>query len=216
MKLKSFGCSFIFGTDLSDTDSQGKFPIPSRLTWPGLMAKDRGWEYQCYARPGSGNLQITDRVLQHASEMPTDTVFVIGWTYIDRFDYNPIKTPHWETITPGQDSSLNHVYYRDLHSQYRDMITSLIQIKLVKDTLEQKKIPYLMTYQDELLFETNWYRTGGVGDLQDAVKPVMQKFEGQTFTKWAHARGFEISETSHPLEPAHQAAFELMRNYNFV
>jgi hypothetical protein len=56
MKLKSFGCSFTYGSDLHDCD------IPqwgaSRQTWPALLAKNHNLEYECHAHPGIGNLQI--------------------------------------------------------------------------------------------------------------------------------------------------------------
>ena len=63
MMLKSFGCSFIYGSDLSD-DGKG-FPLasPSKLSWPSLLAQSLNYTYECYARPGSGNLRILEKVL---------------------------------------------------------------------------------------------------------------------------------------------------------
>lgn len=50
MKLKSFGCSFIFGLELSDIGAKSK--KYSQLTWPAIIAQRQGLEYECYARPG--------------------------------------------------------------------------------------------------------------------------------------------------------------------
>ena len=68
MIVKSFGCSFVFGTDLPDAASQEVCAKFSRLTWPALIAQHLNFDYQCYAKPGSGNLQILERLL---SQPPT-------------------------------------------------------------------------------------------------------------------------------------------------
>jgi hypothetical protein len=44
----------------------------------------------------------------------------------------------------------------------------------------------------------------------------MTTFEDQTFLEWSKQKGFEISKSLHPLENAHQAAFELIKSYNLV
>jgi hypothetical protein len=85
MKIKSFGCSFIFGTDLADETRGEPYAQSSQLTWPALLAQDLGLEYECHARPGSGNLRILEKILSISIQTPA--TFVIGWTWIDRFDY---------------------------------------------------------------------------------------------------------------------------------
>jgi hypothetical protein len=44
----------------------------------------------------------------------------------------------------------------------------------------------------------------------------MTRFQEKTFLEYSKEKGFPISETLHPLEPAHQAAFELIKSYNLV
>jgi hypothetical protein len=226
MKLKSFGCSFIYGSDLADNGRGFLVATPSQLTWPSLLAQDLNYTYECYARPGSGNLRTLEKVLNQAST-DDSAMFVIGWTWIDRFDYTAVPTEPtvrsefigdevWKTVMPVDTDVRAHNYYRDLHSQYRDKLTSLIYIKTAVDTLNQKNIPFIMTYMDELLFETQWHYTNAVKDLQDYIQPYMTKFEGSTFLDWSKQKGFPISETLHPLESAHQAAFELIKSYNLV
>jgi hypothetical protein len=218
MKIKSFGCSFIFGSDLADDGRDSVIPTASNYTWPALLASKKQYNYECYARPGSGNLQIAERVLSHlADEQPT--FFVIGWTWIDRFDYTnctisnePIqsKWENWRTLMPIDNSELAKTYYKGLHSEFRDKLCSLINIKLVIDTLNQKGIPFLMTYLDELLFDQRWNLTTAVEELQNFVKPHMIQFEEQTFLDWSKSQGFAISPLLHPLEQAHAAAAEYM------
>jgi hypothetical protein len=218
MKLKSFGCSFIFGTDLSDDGRDLPIPTSSNLTWPAHLSRALNYDYECYARPGSGNLQIAERVLSHSINDDL-AFFVIGWTWIDRFDYtnstisnSPIqsKWTNWRTLMPIDNDQLAKTYYKGLHSEFRDKLSSLINIKLIIDTLNQKQIPFLMTYQDPLLFDQRWHVTPAVTDLQDFIKPYMTQFEGYSFLDWSRKKGYSVSDTLHPLEQAHQAAADYM------
>jgi hypothetical protein len=113
---------------------------------------------------------------------------------------------------PSDNSELAHNYYRGLHSEFRDKLCSLISIKLVIDTLNQKRIPFLMTYMDDLLFDQRWNHTPAVIELQDFVRPYMTQFEELSFLDWSRKHKFTISDAWHPLEAAHQAAFELIKS----
>jgi hypothetical protein len=228
MKLKSFGCSFIFGNDLNDVVAHMGEPYapPSNSTWPSLLAQHLGCKYQCYARPGSGNLRILEKVLTNVADT-TPSIFVIGWSWIDRFDYT-VELPSrfhiydqagsnlWKTVMPIDANNTARVYYRDLHSQFKDKLTNLIYIKTAIDTLKEKNISFIMTYIDDLLFETQWHVTPAILELQNYIRPYMTTFENKTFLEFSKEKEFAISETLHPLEDAHQAAFELIRSYNLV
>jgi hypothetical protein len=218
MELKSFGCSFIFGSDLSDCcDPVPKYyPFTSNLTWPAILSSQLGYNYQCYARPGAGNLAISDIILNH---LDNNSLYVIGWTWIDRFDYNdsPINNfksgiiwKNWKTLRPSIESDLAKTYYQGLHSEYRDKLTSLLSIKTVIDVLKQKELPFIMTYMDELLFDRTYNTTPAIVTLQDYIKPYMTTFEGKTFLAWSRSHGYPESAGWHPLEQAHAAAAEIM------
>jgi hypothetical protein len=155
MHLKSFGCSFIYGCDLPDED----YSNCSQLSWPALLAQSCELDYSCYAKPGSGNLQILHSVLNELATSDTTDFFVIGWTWVDRFDYydpennNKFGTP-WSTIVPNNDSALAKTYYQELHSELSDKFTCLSYIQLAITMLKQKNIPFIMTYLDELVFDS--------------------------------------------------------------
>jgi hypothetical protein len=204
MILKSFGDSFIFGSDLADTNS----------TWPALLSTQLGYSYKCYARPGSGNLQIAERVLNQISDSNNFDLFVVGWTWIDRFDYIDINDQwggtQWSTIRPIDTTPLAKTYYQTLHSEYRDKLTTLMSIRLVIDTLKQKGIPFVMTYMDDLIFDQRWHVTPAVISLQEYINPHMTTFNNQTFLEWSRANNYSISTTLHPLEEAHVAASNYM------
>jgi hypothetical protein len=212
MRLKSFGCSFIFGSELEDCISAD---TPSHLTWPAHVARYLTRNYECYASPGAGNLQILESILNHATVSDQTDLFVIGWTWIDRFDYHPVnpgtsQTGLWRTIMPVDTDNLAKVYYRDLHSEYQDKFTCLSYIKLAIDTLNQKDIPFIMTYIDDLIFDQRWHTTPAVIDLQEYVKPHMTTFKGQSFLEWSRAHGYPETAAWHPLEEAHDAAGNYM------
>lgn len=225
MKLKSFGCSFIYGTDLSDDDGYGGPFSYSRLSWPALMAKELNAEYHCYARAGAGNLFILERLLDSIESNSEDAFYVVGWTYIDRFDYistdvesvealdlaNPWQAwKYWQALRPGSDGDKEMFYYRNLHSESADKLKNLIYIETAINTLKKKNIPFLMTYQDDLLLDTTWHSPPSVTYLQNQIKSHLHNFEGKTFVSWSQSRGFDISKTLHPLDLAHSAAAELM------
>jgi hypothetical protein len=221
MMLKSFGCSFIFGTDLSDDGADGSWATPSQLTWPALLSQHLKYDYRSYAWPGSGNLQILEKLLSQ-SAVDQSSFYVVGWTWIDRFDYvtpipphpyspNKVGLDYWNTLVPTACSSDAEVYYKNLHSQYQDKLTTLTYIKTAIDIFKQKNISFIMTYMDELIFETEWHTTPAVVDLQDYIRPYMTTFDGKNFLEFSKEKGFPISETLHPLETAHQAAFELIQ-----
>jgi len=217
MQVKSFGCSFIFGSDLADDGKNGKYATGSQLTWPALLAKHYNYQYHTYARPGSGNLQILERLMSNLAGSINDTaICVIGWTWIDRFDYCIEKSPWpglpWATLMPIDTTETAKIYYKDLHSELRDKLTNLLYIKQAIDLLKEKSIPFIMTYMDHLLFDDKWNTTPAITELQNYVRPYMTTFEGYNFQKWSKNNNFPISKIGHPLEQAHQNAAEYMIN----
>lgn len=200
MKLTSHGCSFIYGSEL---------PSPA-LSWPSLVARHIGYDYLCTAWPGIGNLQIMESILLHADK---GDLCVVNWTWIDRFDYVDIQDESWQTLRPSVDDDRAGFYYRNLHGQYRDILTNLSYISTAISFLLDKQIPFLMTYMDNLLYETvdpRWHTPNAVWYLQQKTRPYLRDFEGKNFLDWSRSQGFEISEFLHPLEPAHAAAAALM------
>ena len=215
MNLKSFGCSFIFGSELSDDGKNGNYATGSQLTWPAHLARHLGHKYLTYARPGSGNLQIAERALSNLATNE-QALFVIGWTYIDRFDYvninDPTKWPGmpWSTIMPVDTTDVAAAYYKNLHSEIRDKLATLMSVRLIIDTLKQKGCPFIMTYMDDLMFDKQWNTTPAITDLQNYIRPHMTTFEGMNFQQWSKKNGHAITDIGHPLESAHAAAGELM------
>lgn len=212
MVLKSFGCSFTYGSDLRDCD------IPdwgaSQHTWPALLAKSLDLEYKCYAFPGIGNLQIMNSVLEQCS-FKDSAVFVINWTWLDRFDFMACDTELWETLRPDGTTKHHHLYYKYFYNQYHTMLTNASYIKTTIDILKSRNIQFIMTLMDTILFDIvdpSWQDPRSITLLQKEIRPYITDFENKTFLEYSKQKGFPISETLHPLEDAHQAAFELVKS----
>jgi hypothetical protein len=219
MKLKSFGCSFIFGTDLHDDSRLAPKATASNFTWPALLAQRHGWDSTCYARPGAGNLEIAERLLSQLCDTEP-AVYVIGWSWIDRFSYtnthNKWFGSPWHTIMPIDTNAKAEIYYRDIHSEMRDKLTTLLNVRVAIDSLKQRGHRFIMTYMDDLMFDDRWNTTPAICDLQGYCLPHMTRFDNKNLLDWSKQQGFEISATMHPLEAAHRAAFELIDSYNLV
>jgi hypothetical protein len=209
MKIKSFGCSFTFGTDLPDVDGTVDLPTPSQLTWPALSAKQLDLPYECFAFPGCGNLQILEQVLNQ-SAIDDPSFFIVNWTWIDRFDYVGPDGDQWHTVRPTNKDSVSKNFYKNLHSQYQDTLTSLIYIQTAVETLNRKKIPFLMTCIDDLLLDHQSVSSFALRHLQLYLQQFLTSFEGMNFLSWSRKHNFAESKLWHPLEPAHQAAAEYM------
>ena len=210
MKLKSFGCSFIWGSELPDA-----YFSPSKHSWPALLARHLHMPYHCLARPGCGNFFIANQVLdQLATDEPA--LYVINWSFIDRFDFvdQDYNDGRWETLRPGQG---NHphgdFYYRNLHCELRDKLHSLQLIKLVTLELLASRQPFVMTYMDNLIFDQRWNTTPGMLTQQEFLQPIMLHWKNDQdqlmdWSLWAVQQGHAVTASNHLLESGHELVFQ--------
>ena len=71
--------------------------------------------------------------------------------------------------------------------------------------LTEKKIPFYMTYQDSLLFETEWHTSPAVLAMQQDLRHLLHSFAGKNFVQWAQAQGHPVTAQGHLLETGHRA-----------
>lgn len=217
MKLKSFGCSFIFGSELQDDGYGSEYATASKFTWPALLANKFNLEYECFAKPGSGNTRIAEQVLNQI-ETQEPAVYVIGWTWIERFDYiDRTARDSWNSINAWSTSDAARNYYQNIHSQYYDKLASLMSITLVQTQLEKLGCRYFMTYMDDLLFETQYHHSNALQLMQSQLKPCLHNFDGLNFLEWSRKHGYPVGQRGqHPLEQAHAAACKyVLKNHSF-
>lgn len=214
MKLKSFGCSFIYGSELHVNLKENNcigFPL-SYNTWPSLLANHYQLEFENYAWPGIGNLRILEQVLSQA-ELTDPAVFVIGWTWLDRFDFFEYGTERWDTLRPGDNSELHKMYYKYFYHQYHTMLNNASYILTAINVLNSKNIPFLMTMMDNTLFDPidpDWQDSYALRSLQQMIKPYITWFDNTNFLDWSRKNNYSVSKSWHPLDDAHIAAAEYM------
>lgn len=195
MKIVSCGDSFFYGTDLQDHNK----------TWPSLIAIQMGAKYQCYAQPGVGNNRILQQVIQAHHDFGDEVIYLINWSWIDRFDYVSIDDEQWHTSRPGlEDSYRDEIYFKHFHSELADKFHSLVCVSQSQQILKNSR--YIMTYMDHLLLDQAWHAPDYISYLQRLVSNKLDNFEGKNFLQWSRDQGYPISNTLHPLEEAHQNA----------
>lgn len=202
MKLKSFGCSHVFGNEHNDcmiTES------PSQTVWPALLAQHWELDYECYAQPGLGNFFIAQQILNQIS-IKEPAVFVVNWTYIDRFDYtDPSNDQRWKACRPGENNLEALQYYCNLHSEFRDKLNTAMLMQLCIDALQKNNHPFIMTYMDDLIFDQQWHMSNGLRLLQHQLAPMMVTFDGLNFLE-RFKEQYPSTKLGHLLEDGHQAA----------
>ena len=214
MKLKSFGCSFIFGSELSDITNRTK--KYSQLTWPAISAQRLELDYACYAKPGSGNLQILNNVLDQVAQHRND-VYIINWTFTNRWDYMYAGNNQWHSVLPWDTHDRAEFYYRHFQAEHTDKLNNLIWINCAVQALQSVGAKFCMTYMDELLLDSRWNTGPGIAQLQQRVALHLNLFDGATFVEWSQQNGYAISsQYHHPLEQAHAAAADYLLNHNLV
>ena len=145
MKLKSFGCSFAYGSELQvnlKENNCGDNPL-SYDTWPSLIADHYQFEFENYAWPGIGNLRILEQVLTQA-ELEDTAFFIIGWTWLDRFDFLDPVNEYWHTLRPDGNTELHKMHYKHFYNQYHTMLTNASYILTAINVLNSKNIPFCM------------------------------------------------------------------------
>lgn len=196
MKIRSFGCSFLAGDDLSD----------SNKTWPARIAGMLGLEHANHAQGASGNFRILHNILGHSQ--PGDFCFV-NWTYVDRFDYRCWQDEIYNTLMPGDNDQLSQIYFKSIYGQYHQTLGALICAKTAIDFLTQINARYIMTYMDHSMFapiDNNYENPQPFNYLQTTIRKHCRTWKGKNFLEWAQANRFPISDLSHPLDTAHQEA----------
>jgi len=221
-KYHSSDLPFAF-TDEMDFDFRIRsgFHYPSKKTWPALLAKYLDKEYVCHARPGSSNHKITRLIYRYLNHFNEDDLLVINWTWVDRLEwYNEtleIESKRWEQIRPDSTSKEAKLYYKHLFSELQAKYDTLQNIIGIYTLLKYKNIPFIMSIVDDITLDTMWNNPVYNQNIQNEIKDKLVWFEDKGFYHWAKDKNFAISETWHPLEEAHEAAFKHIRdNYDFT
>ena len=203
-KVIAIGDSFTRGDELVDCYTHSRIAphhTHSLSTWPALIAKELGIEYDCMTIGGRGNHWISMSVSEYL-EKHRDALFIINWSWFERFDYIDIETGEWKVTHPRHNQQLNHYFYKNIDSDQWNLHRNLQQIHSTLCLLEQNKVDFIMTCLDPMIHTKAHF----VKPLQDQVLHRVINFYGYTFLEWAKHNGFELGPNGHPLEEAHAEA----------
>lgn len=224
-KIISFGDSFVWGSEQKNNED-------GSLGWPGRAAKTLGCEYYTTADPGRGNDYIARQIYSWFAQNPTeDTLAVINWTWISRWDYYVLDHKTWITLGPScvpenLKDLVDRTQAEDMVEFYQTRINAgilwnklrnLQTICAAQSYMKQKNINCIQTYMDYDMFdiacEHKDLTPDYINELQQLVYPQLELFDGQNFVDWSRKNGFEITKLGmHPLEDAHVAAATLWQN----
>jgi hypothetical protein len=215
-KFVGFGDSFVYGSELCEYEDH------SGAAWPARIAQRLGADYERCAKPGCGNEYIAQKIYQYFSTNdPKDTVAVINWTWISRWDFYIVEKEAWVTLGPScvPQRLTNHVsedeagfiidfYNRRVNSSLLwNKFRNLQTIMAVQNYLEAKGIRSIQTYMDYELFNQEYHAPDYVIELQNTIKPNLHLFEELNFLDWSHKHNYPVTIMGmHPLKQAHEAA----------
>lgn len=187
----------------------------SRNTWPALLAKEKNLDYRCFAEAGCSNQSIVRQFFTYLPNITEKDTVVINWTWIDRWDFHidNVSVEHqWITIRPSDNDDeykeYQDIYFKYIHGELWTKYETLKLMLLVQSTLDKLNINYITTTIDPLVFDTNFHTQEYIKTLQHLVKDKFIWFEGLSFYEWAKHNNYKISDKWHPLEEAHEKAFE--------
>jgi hypothetical protein len=216
MILGAFGDSFLFGSDLSDSDNFDGFEhfYPSNLTYPALLAKKLNLEYYCTARPAQSNKIIADDIIRAISYHKNSMIYIVNWTWTDRFEYigeeNDAGVPGWCTILPTDNDKESTFFYKKLYSEIDAKLSNLFYINTTLDCLIENKCMFIMTFMDYLTLDKKFHCPRSIDVLQNRIMQHLVTFEDLNFLDWSKKNNFPVSENWHPLEQAHEAAADYL------
>ena len=210
-KVLAFGDSFTRGDELADCSTSctiASHHTHSLSTWPALVAKTLGIEYDSMTIGGRGNHWISMCVCKYL-EKYRDALFIINWSWFERFDYIDIETGWWAVTHPRHEDKLNHYFYKHIDSDKWNLHRNLQQIHSTICLLEQNNIDFIMTCMDPMLYSKEKFVT----PLQKQVNHYIVNFYGYTFLEWAKHKKFPIGPGGHPLEKAHLEAAKYINTH---
>jgi len=192
-------------------------PKHSILTWPALLAFNTKRDYVCYGIPGASNHTIVREFFRRINTINHNDIVVVNWTWIDRWDfYNKEVKNNWLTLRPNDSSGYKKIYnfyYKYLQSELWNKLESLKNIALVLNTLKTMKVKIIMTAIDDLVFDTKYHCPPYIETLQNNIQDDIIKFNNMNFLDWSRLNNFSISEGFHPLEEAHNQAFNYIKEH---
>lgn len=226
----SFGDSFTWGSDMKDTLTADEWRAQpkawrdlsenqfintySRNTWNAKLARTLGLDYICYAEQGCSNQSIVRQFFKYAPSFRSDDLINVNFTWRDRYDFYDVLTNNWVTVRPTgtEENRFHELYYKHIHGTVWDQVESLKSINLILCYLKFHRISYCITCIDDLIYTDPFHVDALITTLREESAKEIRWFDGLGLYEWSKQNNFPVSEMWHPLEEAHDAAFEHIMN----
>ena len=236
-KLHAFGDSFTWGSELGDAidanlprnvvrhkkrmkDIHSPFfeiPYYSLKSWGALYSTHNGMDYKCHANPGNSNNTIFRSFLDELHNISNNDIVILNWTWISRWDVFDLNDSEWQTMSPTSNSGFESMYFKYFQSELWDKLESLKVIALTHHILKKNNIKFISTCIDALLLDSTFHCPTYIEELQKSINDDIIWFENKGFLEWAKTNNYDIGENGHPLEDAHIAAFNYIKdNHEFT
>lgn len=229
LNLLSAGCSLIYGAELSDSPSPIGLDHPSQKTWISLFANTNNLNHFTVATCGVSNQGIVRKVIEAIETHSIDMV-IVQWTYLNRFELrwndetyqtfsywhskdftatNPLMAEYKNNNLHKQEIAT--LWFKDVYSQstaYYYYLKSLLELG---NYLSIKKIPFV--FFDSETVEDIKTEDIAICSLKNATKNYKPlRFDGLGFYNWALKNNYPIGKENHPLDEAHENAYNLNKN----
>jgi hypothetical protein len=230
MKLYFNGCSYTWGDDLSDPDSQA---------WPVLIAKNLNCKFINDSVSGGTNDRIMYQTIKNIHDFDK---FYIAWTYTTRFTRYRADNNHMVNFNPqlannmyGNSSEFKEyglMHYTFWHNELYAFKLWLQNIILLQRFFESEKKSYVMINSDNNFIDkwsTSWQNFNSsvqyllcfdlmnddqlyteYGEIQQLIKQIDSKHFLGWNTWWITdlTKQYPVGSTGHLLEQGHQAVAE--------
>ena len=234
MIIVAGGDSFIFGAELQDQQNG-----PSNSTYTALLANQHTIGYHCAAWPGNSNAAISRMTMTACEELIKEhkhPLAIVTWTFTNRyefrFNYNTgQRISPWHSINSW---NINHAataefaesFFKHVgNSEYYELYSSLKEILFLQNYFKTNNISYLFLPADNHFYQHPNYdkhRDSYIDAIYTQIdwnkwfffnigKGLDQTEAPRGFYQWAVENKYRCGIQNHPLEEAHSAAAELIK-----
>lgn len=227
MILVAAGDSFIWGSELADCrHCRYGYSGYSKQTFTALLAQQADMKYACAAYPGNANNAISRMAIDALAKIPGDKFLLVEWTYLQRYEFR--INDEWVSVnswhTAAKDFSESYFKHAG-NSEYFELYSMFKEIVFLQQYCQINNIPYMFMTADNQFFKHENYtrrRDEGLAHLYDQIDwtkwfwfpPGIQENETcvpRGFAQWAIENKYVAGPQGHPLEDAHKAAAELIK-----
>jgi hypothetical protein len=206
-RLISFGASITYGSELPDQS----------YTWSSIIAQKMGLNYLCLAKENAANSGIARAIISNMDHYQDDLILAM-WTSSTRYEFR--FGDSWENVSPwSEQTGFTRDWYRGPGGlEYTEVVTTMKEIVLASQFLDQMKLPYTFVLDNnELRTSHTWEEPDEYIQSLKALMPWdhIVWFEDTGFLEWCQRKNYSFVNT-HPGTEAHQSAAEYILSTNLI